>query len=342
MVLCDDYLSRPIVLYRAAVDQLTIDPENAINQNTGCQSCHASLDPIAANFFGFFNYDPEDGLAATEYRPENEEEWRYYSGKEPAYYGRPTGNIPEFAEALADDSRFVDCAVQSMWESLTQREFSDADWPSVGPHAELFEATDMNVKEGIYSIVTSDEYKATAARDPDLDARMVSTKLVSPEQLSTLFHQLTGYIWSFDGRNGLTNNSLGLPVLTGGIDSLFVTQRSYIPSVGTVYVQERLAQSAAYYVAQHDLDPLRAPEEETKLLHYVTIEDTPESNPEAFEQQIRELYLAIIGVPLEEGATEPDELVSTWKYLYSVEASPTTAWAGVVGAVLRDPRVIFY
>ena len=72
MLLCDDYLSRPIVLNRAAVDQLTVDPETAISTNASCQSCHSTLDPLASHFFGFFVYDDEDpteGGAAT-YRPE--------------------------------------------------------------------------------------------------------------------------------------------------------------------------------------------------------------------------------------------------------------------------------
>ncbi|MCA9492534.1 MAG: hypothetical protein KC621_21520 [Myxococcales bacterium] len=340
LFLCDDYLSRPIVLNRAAVDQLTIDPENAINQNTGCQSCHASLDPIAANFFGFFNYDAEDGIESTRYRPENEEEWRYYSGKEPAYYGRPTGNVPEFAQALADDSRFTDCAVRTMWEGLTQRDYVDEDWPEVAPHADLFVDTDMNVKEAFLSIVTSDSYKAGAARDPELAERLAGQKVVSPEQLSALIKDTTGYTWYFDGRDGLKDLDLGLPVLAGGIDSKFVTRRAYIPTVGLAYVQERLSTSAAYYVAEHDLDPERT--EDAKLLLYVTVQDTPESNPEAFEEQIRFLYLRITGHPLAEDATEPQELMDTWKYLYSVEASPTTAWAGVLSAVLRDPQVLFY
>lgn len=340
MFLCDDYLSRPIVLNRAAVDQLTIDPENAINQNAGCQSCHASLDPLAANFFGFFNYDPEDGLSSTVYRPENEEEWRYYSGKEPGYYGRPTGNIPEFAQELSEDSRFLDCAVRTVWEGLTQREFQEEDWPEVSRHADLFSATDMNIKELFRSIVNSTEYKALAATDPGLSERIVGAKVASPEQLSTLIHDLTGYTWFFDGRDGLRNPSLGLPVLAGGIDSRFVTNRSFAPTVGMAYVQERLAQASAWYVVAHDLDPART--ENAKLLLYVTVADTPESNPEAFDQQIRELYLKVTGVPLAEDATEPEQLMDTWKYLYSVQASPTAAWAGVLSAVLRDPRVIFY
>ncbi len=341
MFLCDDYLSRPIVLNRAAVDQLTIDPENAINQNSGCQSCHASLDPIAANFFGFFHYDDaDDGMEATRYRPENEEEWRYYSGKEPAYYGRPTGNIPEFAESLAADQRFADCAVQTVWEGLTQREYVDSDWQEVEPHEVAFLDSQMNVKELVLSIVNSDEYKAKGARDEELQARLAGQKLVSPEQLSSLMKDVTGYTWFFDGRDGLRDNAMGLPVLAGGIDGRFVTQRQYTPTVGLAYVQERLATSAAYYVAQHDLDPART--EEAKLLLYVTIQDTPDSNPAAFDEQIRHLYTVATGHPLPAESTMPDELVAMWRYLYSVEASPTGAWAGVLSAVLRDPQVLFY
>lgn len=340
MFLCDDYLSRPIVLNRAAVDQLTIDPENAINQNTGCQGCHASLDPIAANFFGFFNYDPEDGIDSTRYRPENEEEWRYYSGKEPAYYGRPTGNIPEFAKALADDSRFTDCAVRSVWEGLTQRAFVDDDWPEVSRHADLFTAYDQNIKELVRSIVNDPAYKAVEAVDPELAERFVGVKVASPEQLSSLFADLTGYTWYFDGRDGLKNSSLGLPVLAGGIDGKFVTTRAYNPTVGLVFIQERLAQAASYYVAVHDLAPERT--DEAKLLTFVTVNDTPESNPDAFEEQIRHLYLAVTGKPLAADATEPADLTALWKQLYSVDASPTRAWAGVLSTVLRDPSVIFY
>jgi hypothetical protein len=158
--------------------------------------------------------------------------------------------------------------------------------------------------------------------------------------MSSLVNQVTGYTWLFDGRDGLKNGSLGLPVLAGGIDGDFVTTRSYIPSVGAVYVQERLAQAAAYYVAVHDLDPART--EEAKLLNLVTINDTPESNPDAFTQQIQALYLNVTGVPLPADATEPKDLMDLWTYQYSVDASPTTAWAGVLSAVLRDPRVLFY
>ena len=60
------------------------------------------------------------------------------------------------------------------------------------------------------------------------------------------------------------------------------------------------------------------------------------------KQQLEELYLEVTGVPLEEGDLEADALITLWRQLYSVEASATKAWAGVLSAILRDPAVLFY
>ncbi len=340
MFMCDDYLSRPIVLNRAAVDQLTIDPENAIGQNTSCQSCHSTLDPIAANFYGFFNYDAEDGIDQTMYRPENEEEWRNYAGKEPGWFGKPTANIPEFAVALSQDARFSQCAVRTVWEGLTQRNLVDEDWEELAPHRDAFESSNMNVRELVRSIVLSDEYRAERALEPGLSERLAGVKTASPAQLAGIINDITGYRWFFNGRGGLEDNAEGIAVLAGGTDGVYVTTRAYIPSVGTAFVMERYAQAAAYNVAQHDLDPNR--EDSAQLLYFVTIEDTPDNNPEAFEEQIRFLYLTVTGRPLADDATEPQELVDLWRYVYSVEASPVTAWSSVLSAILRDPAVLFY
>ena len=74
----------------------------------------------------------------------------------------------------------------------------------------------------------------------------------------------------------------------------------------------------------------------------ITVDDTPESSPEAFETQIRALYLQTTGFALADDATEHTALIAVWKEIYSVEASPISAWSGVLSAILRDPRVIFY
>ena len=111
--------------------------------------------------------------------------------------------------------------------------------------------------------------------------------------------------------------------------------------------QERLAQAAAWYVVQHDFGLVVEESEDgeiapARMLKYVTLEDTPDSNPDAFDYQIRELYLMVRGVPLAEEATEAEELMALWKQLHSVEASPRKAWAGVLSAVLRDPAIVTY
>ena len=150
----------------------------------------------------------------------------------------------------------------------------------------------------------------------------------------------TGYMWTFNDRPGLSTNDRGLNVLMGGIDSRDIVTPTFVPSVGGVFVQERLAMSAGYHVARADLAPGR--EGDARLLKFVTIEDTPEANPNEFEAQIRELYLQLTGIPLDPEATEPAELMQLWKYQYSIEADPIRAWGSVVTAVLRDPTVVFY
>ena len=341
MLLCDDYLSRPIVLNRAAVDQLTVDPETAISTNASCQSCHSTLDPLASHFFGFFVYDDEDpteGGAAT-YRPEREEGWRYYSNKSPGYYGTPTGNLEELGALLAQDQRFADCAVQTVWEGLTQRSMVDDDWQEVSEHTQVFMDNGLTLKPLIRSIVTSEEYLAKYVLDEELSERMAGVKMASPQQLSNIVAHSTGFRWEFGGRDLLTDQGSGVPVLLGGIDSLSVQNRSYKASVGSVFVQKRLAYSAAWHVVERDF---ASDNTQPELLQWVLVDDTPDTNPEGFEEQIRQLYIRVTGIPLPARAPEPEALMTLWRQVHSVEGSSKKAWAAVLTAVLRDPTVITY
>ena len=152
--------------------------------------------------------------------------------------------------------------------------------------------------------------------------------------MHSIIMDITGYSWDFGGRPGLESNGMGLPVLLGGIDGTTVTERSYEPGVGTVFIQERLAQSAAWHVARHDLDPDRSGD--ALMLKYVTLDDTPTRNPKAFEDQIRSLYLQATGYPLAEEAAEV-RFSTLWRRP-PVEGSSEAAWAGVISAVLRTSR----
>ncbi|MCB9759598.1 MAG: DUF1585 domain-containing protein [Alphaproteobacteria bacterium] len=341
VLLCDDYLARPVSFSRSQIDALTSgDPEDVIRDTPTCQSCHSSLDPLAAHFFGFWWEIEGDLDDQTLYRPEDEELWRDYSGREPGYFGLPTANLRELGDQLAEDPRFVDCAVQQVFEGITQRDLSDLDWEEVSVHRDAFADSGLMVRALVRSIVNSDRYRAAATADEALGERLSTVKTVSPSQLSSIIEGKTGYKWTFDGRDALVRNELGLAVLGGGIDSRYVTTPNYEPSVGLVFIQERLSQNAARYVVDHDLDPERA--DDAILLQYVTIEDRPETSADAFEAQIRDLYLQVTGLPLDNEATEPAALTTLWKEVYSVEGDAETAWAGVLSVVLRDPRILFY
>ena len=337
MLLCEDYLERPIVLNRAAVDQLTLDPEAAIATNPTCQSCHATLDPLSANFFGFFTYDDEDGIERLVYHPELEEAWRDYADREPGFYGRPTANLVELGQAVAEDPRFVDCAVQTFWEGFTQRRVADGDWPELQMHRDAFEQTDLRVKELVRSIVSDPHYRARRAASPELDDRLAGVKTATPEQLASIVEDLTGYAWAFDTRE-MRHDARGLAVLAGGVDGLFVTERSYTPSVGATFTHERLAQAAAWHVVRSDLDPERVLP--AKLLRYVNRSMVPDTHAAVFARQLDDLYLRVTGLPAPEGSAK--QLDALWRAVYAVDADPEAAWAAVVSAVLRDPRVLFY
>lgn len=349
ILLCDDYLARPVSFSRTQIDALTSgNPEDVIRDTPTCQSCHNSLDPLSAHFFGFWWEVDGDFREQTTYRPEDEEMWRDMSGKPPGYYGRPTTGIEELADQLAGDTRFTDCAVKTVFEGITQRDTDAEDWSELATHKAAFQSSDLVVRPLVKSIVMSREYRAGGTNAPEgveldetkLDA-LVTVKQATPAQLASIIEEKTGYRWSFDGKDGLTSTATGLVVLGGGIDSRYVTVPSHDPSVGIVFIQERLAQAAAHHVAEHDLDEDRT--DDAILLSFVTVNDTPETAPELFDAQIKDLYLNITGQALEgEDPEEVAALITLWKQLYSVEASPKQAWAGVVSVVLRDPAVLFY
>ncbi len=357
MLLCDDFLSRPIVLNRAAVDQLTEDPESAIAENPGCQSCHASLDPLSAHLFGFFgDVDSQELNTAVTYRPEAEQGWRDHHGKAPAWYGVPTNGLPELGALMAEDPRFVDCAVQTVWEGLTQREVHEADWTELQEHRAAFVEGELRLQPLVRSILIEPSYRAKGATLPELAERLPGAKLVRPDQLQTILRQKTGVTWELEGEPALTSHSTGIPVLLGGTDGLSVTERAQEAGVAALFVQERLAWTVAWEVVGADLDLIEAVEagEDTggegisgpTLLTQISSSTAP--GDAAFDAQVRHLYRHLTGIPLAattEEAGAPMELAlmqELWTDVHDVHGTNEAAWSAVVAAVLRDPRLLVY
>lgn len=355
MFLCDDFLSRPIVLDRAAVDQLTLDPEAAISENPGCQSCHASLDPLSAHFFGFFgDVDSQELHTAVTYRPEAEQGWKDHHGKAPAWYGVPTNGLAELGGLLAEDPRFVDCAVQTVWEGLTQRQVHEADWTELQEHRAAFTDGGLRLRPLVRSVLLHPAYRAKGALDPDLAERLPGAKLVRPQQLQAIVADKTGVTWELDGEPALTSQATGLPVLLGGTDGISITERAQEAGVAALFVQERLAWIVAWTVASEDLAILEdsatvtdtgGAAAEPRLLTEISPDTAP--GDAAFDAQVHQLYRQLTGIPLEAGpeGADPVELAlmaQLWTDVHDLHGTPEAAWAAVLAAVLRDPRLLVY
>jgi hypothetical protein len=124
------------------------------------------------------------------------------------------------------------------------------------------------------------------------------------------------------------------------LDGRTATNRSYQASVGAVLVQERLTWNAAWDVVQRDF--ALADGGERRLMRYVNANQGPDEAPEAFEEQVRFLYLRVTGTPLSAEAEEVEGLADVWRDLRAIEGSGERAWAGVFNVVLREPSVLYY
>jgi len=335
LLLCDDYLDRPIAFARSDVDAVASDPEETIRDTPACQSCHATLDPLAAHFFGFWG--DEEGLReATLYRPERELLWMEHGGAAPAYYGTPTSNLVELGTQIAEDPRFVDCAVRTAVEGFTQRSLGPADWSEVQALRLAFEEGGLTLRALVRAIVTSETYLAGDAADADLRDRLATVRRVSPDQLAGVVEGLTGFRWTIDGRDALTDPDVGLITLAGGVAG-DVTAPSWSPSVTLSLLHERLAWLAAWHVVRRDLV-----EGEQLLLQRVTLDTHPDTHASEFAATVRDLLHAVRGRRLEPDSPEPARFAALFAQVYSVEGDPEAAWAAVVSAALRDPAVLFY
>ena len=110
LLICEDFLARPVELSQVGVSGEDALLE-AVKTDPSCQSCHSSLDPLAAALFGFWPYNGSSIAEMSHYHPEREQLGAYYLGADPGWFGTPVGDISELATLIADDPRFRSCAV---------------------------------------------------------------------------------------------------------------------------------------------------------------------------------------------------------------------------------------
>lgn len=334
ILLCNDYLTRPIDFDRNVdlLDQEAI--EQAIRNNPACVSCHTSLDPLAGYFYGFWYYTPDNPADVSIYHPEREQRWQTYTGVEPGFYGESGYSLTDLGHQIAADTRFPECMVENAFELLLRRDRIVDDMTALTAHREAFITGDLTVRSLFRSIVTSPEYQGGITDEPGF----VSKKMVTPGLLASSVEDLTGFRFTAEGFDLLTTEVNGVLTLAGGADGYYVTQSATDPNVTLLLVQERLAEAAASYAVEFDREhPIDA-----RLFTEIDWDETTATHPDAVVAQIQALHHRLFGDVVAADGEEVEANLALFNDLYEVEGDVPATWVGLLSALLRDPEFLLY
>lgn len=327
ILLCNDYLVRPIEFDRNVnlLDEGAV--ADALRTNPACVSCHVSLDPLASYFFGFWWYDftPLDN---SYYHPDRELLYRDYTGVAPAYYGEPGYTLAELGQQIAADHRFPQCAATQAFELLLRRDATVDDSDAILRHRDAFIEGGLTVRSLVRSVVTDPMYRAGATDAPGY----VPLKMVTPDLLASTVEDLTGFRWTYGGYDMLQTDRYGYRTLAGGADGYAVTATAISANATLLLVQERLAEAAASWVVENE--PAR--------LFTIDFTETPDTAREAMIAQIQALHLRLYAHRVSADGEEVAAALDLWEQLYAVERDPRQAWVGLLTALLRDPDFLYY
>ncbi|MFT5681614.1 MAG: hypothetical protein ACI8RZ_002520 [Myxococcota bacterium] len=335
ILLCNDYLTRPLEFDRN-VDLLDEDAvADAIANNPACVNCHASLDPIAGYLFGFWAFQEQSWVEVSTYHPDREMLWETYTGVSPAFYGVPGDSLADLGQQIASDSRFPACAVQQVYGLLLQRDLTLEDTDALTSHREAFLDSGLSMRSLARSVVSDARYRAGQT-----DAEgAVPAKLLSPDLVVSSIEDLTGYRWIYGGYDMFRSDTVGVRTLAGGADGVTVTRNTTAPNTTIVLVNERLAEAAASHVVDSDA---ALPASKRRLFTEVDFTETPDAGQDAIVAQIQHLQLRAFGRPIDADSEEVTANLALWEELYEIEGSTTAAWSALLSALLRDPDFLLY
>lgn len=332
VLLCNDYLSRPIEFDRNVnlLDSAALT--DALQNNPGCVACHATLDPLASYLFGFYYIDYTSKLDTTYYHPEREQYWRSATEVAPAYYGDPGYSLADLGEQIAADPRLPECVTEQVYGLLLQRDTALEDTAALSAHREALLDGGLTLRALFRSVMNDAEYRRGVAADGTFAAKMLTV-----DQYGSVIEDLTGFRFTYYGYDLLGSDSYGVRTLAGGVDGVFATKPASQPTATSTLVVERIAQAAAWYVAEHDRENPDAP-----TLLTVSANASPDTDRAAMVAQIQALHLRLFGTRIAEDGPEVEANLALWSELYAAEQDRTAAWAGLLSVLLRDPQLLFY
>ena len=317
MLLCDDYLARPIDF--SASDDILENTETAIKEDPSCLTCHASLDPLSSAMFGFWWIERFNPLEATYYHPERELMGMEMMGVEPSWFGQPVLGFAEVGERIAQDIRFSQCTIQQSLEMLYQRKSKATDFPQISSIQSTFE-TSYSYKAIWKALLLSDEYRTKYA-GPTSNSQ--GYRMLSPYQMEHSMRILTSYVWT-SGNTELMD--IDYRTMAGGIDGYQTFEQQHYPNLSSTVVLERLAQAHSAAAVQRGIEDF---------------DFTIDFQHPDFYTQLQQLRLLLHGEEVDDAWT--GETLQLWIQVYDLSnQSAETAWEVVLGALLQDVDFVRY
>lgn len=330
ILLCNNYLHRPIMFERGLdlLDQEAVD--EAITRNPSCVGCHQTLDPLAAHLFGFWSVQNDNYLEVRQYHPDRERAYEQYLGVAPGYYGSTSYGLAQLGQYIAADERFVGCAVEQVSEQLLGRSFSLSDVGWSTPHRNAFVQEGLVLRALIRSIVSDPLYRL-AWYEKNIQGS--NAKLMKPAQVASVVADKTGFVWKYQDDEMLDNDLVGLKKLSGG-GQVFIE-----PSATYLLVIARLVEQAAIYVItqEEELEP-------SQRTFFVEMDwETARTEDQAASiAMIMRWHLLLFGQSIEPDGPQIQANIGLWDGLYQIHQEPRDAWVGLLTALLRDPDFILY
>lgn len=324
LLVCADYLGRPISF---AEGETVVEVEAAVRNDPYCLACHATIDPLAANLFGFWWLSQYSRVEQQHYHPEREALAEQFLEVSPAYFGTPIEGLGELGWAMSQDPRYYSCAVQNTAELLWRRPVDLADREELEAMRAKFVDDGGHMHALLVDLITSQSYRNPP--DPEsVDA--VPLRMISPSQLDSTLLQIASFQWEQEGFDQLHNDIEGYRVLAGGVDGYAVTSPQTKPGLPWSAVVKRSAQVAAAKIVE------QAGRGEG-LLSEAPLQEGSAS--EDFEPAVSALFWRLTATELE--ASELAELTSLWDAV-AEESGAEAAWEVLVTVFLRDPRFLTY
>lgn len=332
LLVCDHRFEQPVEFSGAAasIDEL----QDRAQTDSSCLACHVVLDPVGSYLYGYWRAHPESYTEALTYYPLRERAWEDLSGVAPAWYGEPGDTLHELGQQIANDDRFVSCAVEQAFTFMTGDDVGEASDARFEQARQDFLDSGLVLRDLYRSIATDAWYRSA---DPTFEDT-VPLRRLTPARMSSAVGALTGYTWEYYGLDMLVTDKWGVRVLAGGLDGVLVTLPATDHSATEVLAVQRLAELASTYAVSQEAQ-LAASE---RVL-FREIEDLSATPDEAtLRAQLAALVLRAHTRRLAVDDAEITSLVELWNSVATESGDPAQAHTMVLGALLRHPDFLQY